>query len=294
MIECYNTALKCFFTAGGPYLISCGDDDEVMYLAVDRPTKEIFVTPNKERAEAFSVKTVNETRHHHELEFSLTSSLSKCKSKKGRIRADSIGTRHMDVEVEPPDKDTHQPRDDGIVPLEYMLEVVVNAVTGRGGSAPRMRLSTNYKRTRLLLKKRSDRRISCDTKDWIKGSEAYYIQCLHPLMKGFLCVKERNRYRRPGGGPTLAEDVEEDESLKERFKVCVKGSASAHSDGNQFFMLFRLHHQEHKLKEKPERPKAPVLKRLKKAPKPKPVEEERDEEEPEEEGLPTATLEGEL
>ena len=206
-----------------------------MYLAVASKTKEIVLTFNKSLADLFSVKTVNETLHHHELEFSLTSSLSNCKKK----RRESTLTEH--------DDGTDQPQHDKVVPLEYMLEVVVNPITGRGGSAPKMKLSTNYRRTRLLLKKRSDRRISCNTKDWIKGTEAYYIQCLHPLMKGFLCAKERNSYRSQNEGSQSLAMVEED--LKNCYKVCVKGSAAGESR-----FLFRLH-PEQSAKQKPERPK---------------------------------------
>ena len=59
--------------------------------------------------------------------------------------------------------------------LEYMLEVDVNPITGRGSGSPKMKISTKHRRTRLLLKKRSNRKISCDTKDWIKGQEAYFM-----------------------------------------------------------------------------------------------------------------------
>ena len=214
-----------------------------MYLAVDPLTKEIVLTFNKSRADLFSVMTVNETLHHHELEFSLTSSLSNCKE-----RRESIGIGSMTLTEH--DDGTDQPQHDKVVPLEYMLEVVVNPITGRGGSAPKMKLSTNYRRTRLLLQKRSDRRISCNTKDWIKGTEAYYIQCLHPLMKGFLCVKERNTYRRQNQGSRSLALVEEVD-LKDRYKVCVKGSAA---DESRFLTLFRLH-PEQSAKQKPERPK---------------------------------------
>ena len=189
-----------------------------------------MLTFNKSRADLFSVTTVNETLHHHELEFSLTSSLSNCKE-----RRESIGIGSMTLTEH--DDGTNQPQHDKVVPLEYMLEVVVNPITGQGGSAPKMKLSTNYRRTRLLLKKRSDRRISCNTKDWIKGTEAYYIQCLHPLMKGFLCVKERNTYRRQNQGSRSLALVEEVD-LKDCYKVCVKGSAA---DESRFLTLFRLH-----------------------------------------------------
>ena len=128
------------------------------------------------------------------------------------------------------------------------MEVAVNPLTGCGSQPPRMRLSTNYRRTRLLLKKSSDQRISCDTKDWIKGSQAYYIQCILPLAKGFVCVKEMNRYRFPKKQKKEKHSsfIQEEERKKEttasnQFKVCVKGSGSATGDESCYFMLFRLH-----------------------------------------------------
>ena len=69
------------FTAGGPYLISCGDDHP-MYLKVMEKTKQITVTYDPSEAEAFGVMTVSETLHHHELEFALTSPISCCKKRK--------------------------------------------------------------------------------------------------------------------------------------------------------------------------------------------------------------------
>ena len=194
-----------------------------MYLTADHKTRKITITFNKKKADAFTVKMVNETRHHHELEFSLTSSLSQPK------KTDEV---------------TDLFQSDVIVPLEYTMEIDRNAITGHGSKAPRMRLSTNHRQTRLLLKKRSDRRISCDTKDWIKGTEAYYIQCIHPLAKAFLCVKEKNSFRKHHGkGNEL--DPENDEKRKdERFKVCVTGCGSAQRDETHYYMLFRLHPQE--------------------------------------------------
>ena len=157
-----------------------------MYLTVT-PDKNnvmnITVTFDKKDAKPFSVKMVNETLHRHELEFSLTSSLAKIKPAVKR-RPDS---RPLTKPVS---------NNEDVLPLEYMLEVVINPVTGKGGKSPRMRLTSDYQRTRLLLKKRSNHKISCDTKDWIKGTEAYYIQCIHPLGKGFLCVKERKVFRK--------------------------------------------------------------------------------------------------
>ena len=68
------------FSVGGPYIISCGNhSDMVIYLTVNDKTKEVAVTFDKKDAKPFSVKTVNETLHRHELEFSLTSTLGKIK-----------------------------------------------------------------------------------------------------------------------------------------------------------------------------------------------------------------------
>ena len=148
----------------------------VMYLTVNDKTKEVAVTFDKKDAKPFSVKTGNETLHRHELEFSLTSTLGKIKPR-----------RPSGLLPPPPPPPT---TDSDSVPLEHMLEVSVNPITGKGGGAPVMRLTSNYKRTRLLLKKRSNHKISCDTKDWIKGTEAYYIKCIHPLGNVFFVCHE--------------------------------------------------------------------------------------------------------
>ena len=201
-----------------------------MYLTASPKTREITITFDKTKADAFNVKTVNETRNHHELEFSLTSSLSQSK-KKG--------------------EGVNQSQNDTTVPLEYTMEVARNAITGRGSKAPQMRLSTNHRRTRMLLKKRSDRRISCDTKDWIKGTEAYYIQCIHPLANTFLCIKEKNSFRKQHG-KGIKIDLEKSEGQKnKRFKVCVTRCGSAQRNEAHYYMLFRLHPQR-PTKKKPE------------------------------------------
>ena len=136
----------------------------------------------KKNAKPFSVKTVNETLHRHELEFSLTSTLSNIKP--------PVPRRPSGLLPPPPPPPT---TDSDSVPLEHMLEVSVNPITGKGGGAPVMRLTSNYKRTRLLLKKRSNHKISCDTKDWIKGTEPYYIKCIHPLgNRVFVCHENKS------------------------------------------------------------------------------------------------------
>ena len=170
----FNKLSLSLSTAGGPYLISCGDYDTKLYLKAHPESKILIVTHNKNMADAFTVKTVSETKLNHELEFSLTSSLSKSKK--------IVGNRG----------------DDAIVPLDYILDIPVNPLTGNGfqTNKPRMRLNSEYQRTRLLLKKRTDNRISCDTKEWIKGREAYYIQCIRRMHSGFLCVKMRKSYNK--------------------------------------------------------------------------------------------------
>ena len=193
--------------ARGSSLILCGDD-QPLYLAVDE-RKNIIVTSEKAKAEAFVVEMVNEAVHHHELEFSLTSTLSKHK-----VQA----ARGKNVQS-------------GMEPLEYMLEVTP--------STARMKLSTDHRRTRLLLKKRSDHRISCDPKDWIKEGEACLIQNVHPVANRYICVKERRSYRRvQSQQPPMDGDQEQEAS--DRFKVCVRRSALAKADESRYCTLFRL------------------------------------------------------
>ena len=200
-----------------------------MYLTVSTDTKELTVTTNKDEAEAFSVKYVSEAKHHHELEFSLTSTLSRSKKDAGR-------------------------KSSAVVPLDYILDVSVNPVTGSGlrMNKPRMSLNSSYSRTRLLLKKRTDYRISCDTKEWIKGKEAYYLQCIRQMKSGFLCIKKRNSYIPPTAqsdneqeDPTLHEEqapeqASQPDTLPSKYKVCVERSPDSHDDKNEVFMLFQL------------------------------------------------------
>ena len=96
-----------------------------------------------------------------------------------------------------------------IVPLDYILDIPVNPLTGNEfqTNKPRMRLNSDYQRTRLLLKKRTDNRISCDTKEWIKGREAYYIQCIRRMHSGFLCVKMRKSYNKTTTEHATDQDV---------------------------------------------------------------------------------------
>ena len=199
--------------ARGSSLILCGDD-QPLYLAVDE-RKNIIVTSEKAKAEAFVVEMVNEAVRHHELEFSLTSTLSKHKGQAARGE-----NEQSDME-----------------PLEYTLEVA--PLIGHGSNTPRMKLSTDYRRTRLLLKKRSDHRISCDPKDWIEKGEACLIQCVHPVANRYLCVKERKSYRRmQSQRPQIGRNQEQEAS--NRFKMCVRRSALAKGDESCYCTLFRL------------------------------------------------------
>ena len=191
--------------------------DMVMYLTVNDKTKEVAVTFDKKDAKPFSVKTVNETLHRHELEFSLTSTLSKIKP--------PVPRRPSGLLPPPPPPPT---TDSDSVPLEHMLEVSVNPITGKGGGVPVMRLTSNYKRTRILLKKRSNHKISCDTKDWIKGTEAYYIQCIHALGNVFFCVTRINLPNTEGEAPAF-EQARAPEPQRDNYKLCVKGIGSSHS-----------------------------------------------------------------
>ena len=161
------------------------------------------------------MRVVNEAVRHHELEFSLTSTLSKHKVQ--AARGENVQS--------------------GMDPLEYTLEVT--PLIGHGSTTPRMKLSTHYRRTRLLLKNRSNHRISCDPKDWIEKGEACLIQCVHPVVNRYLCVKERKSYRRmQSQQPPMDGDGEQEAS--DRFKVCVRRSALAKADESRYCTLFRL------------------------------------------------------
>ena len=170
-----------------------------MYITTDSKTKQLTVTYNKEEADAFTVKILNESSSHHELEFALTSTLTKCKQRQINSSTETHSPSHSDifeVSTSGDDAGEHPGSQQVVLPLEYFLETVVNPLPGKGSEPPRMRMSADYRQTRLLLKKRSDHRISCDTKEWIKGREAYYIQCIRKMYSGYLCVKERNSYHR--------------------------------------------------------------------------------------------------
>ena len=172
------------YYTGMQYYIQClklpGAHSE-NFLKVD-DKQNIVLTSDKKRATAFAISTVKESVRCHELEFCLTSSLS----------------------------------DQPLKPPEYVMDVGVSSFTVRRSFDPIMRLNPNYQQTRLLLKKGSDYRIPCSTNEWIKGTEACYIQCVHPQVTQFLCANEHSR------------------------KVQITGSASAVMAKNQISMLFQV------------------------------------------------------
>ena len=224
---------------GGPYLIMCGKD---MYITVDEEKKHLAVTSSKDDAIAIMVKVLGDCSSHHRFEFSLTSTLEKHKdlksaSRKGKEEAEvkakasddqqqsqatALANSTVTTQETPSSASEYK-----LTPLEYYLETVVSPVLGKGNDPPRMRMNSNTKNIRMLLKKRIDHKIACDTKQWRKGREAYYIQCIHPYRNGYLCVK-RVKQRSHAGTDTVT------------YKVCVKPSVDFHSDDSEVFMLFRL------------------------------------------------------
>ena len=106
-------------------------------------------------------------------------------------------------------------------PLEYYLETKYNALRNR--STVHMRKNSQLKNVRLLLKERIEPKISCDTKQWRRGREAYYIRCTHRPRNGYLCVKDNG------------------EGSKPRYEVCVRPTVNYCShNGKKVYMLFQL------------------------------------------------------
>ena len=174
----------------------------------DSATKHLYlaVTTDKNEAELFNVKVLNDSPSYHRFEFSITSELTKLKQ-----------------QVEP--SETLQQKES--MEWVYYLETNVNPLTGRGRE-PRMRINTNSQYTRLLLKKRINPSISSNTKQWRKGSEAYYISCIHWLRTGYLCVKESHCCRK---------GAKQD---GDHYEVCIEPSINPRCDEHKVFMLFKL------------------------------------------------------
>lgn len=197
-----------------------------MYLKVEMEpnTKylHLSVTTKKQEAEEFNVKVLDDSPSHHQFEFSLTSMLTKC------------------TNLRPSPNDSENLRDK-LLAWEYYLETSVNPLTGRGIVPPRMRINTNSQRTRLLLKKRIDPRISTDTRQWRKGREAYYISCVHRLRNGYLCVRERPISSQQSGGQESGElgDRKQHDRVPS-YEVCIEPSIDSRCDEHKVFMLFKL------------------------------------------------------
>lgn len=207
------------FSDQGPYLITCGDD-QIVYLKVEQ-NKQLGATTDIQEAEEFMVKVLNESPSRHEFEFSITSVLTTLKNPKAQQQemttpehdpTSSVLSKRASVE-EVDDKKK-------ILPLEWYLETSVSIWTGTECEPLKMSMNSNFKQTRMLLKKRNDHQIACDTKQWRKGREAYYLSCLHTFRNGYLCVEKNN--------------------TEQNYKVCVKPTVHYHSDENEVFMLFRL------------------------------------------------------
>ena len=218
-----------------------------MYITVDKKDKSLVVTFDEEDAEVFSLKALDDTAHD-KFEFSLTSPLHKYRdyqvSKIKKLTTQqptdydgqttqSAGTSQQLDESQASSSSTPTKEiaeeDKGMkqLPLEYYLETVVHPLLGKDSITPRMRMNCNSKNIRMLLKKRVNHRIACDTKQWRKGREAYFIQCIHPFRSGFLCVQKKFRGYSKSTNP-------------DDYKVCVKSSVGSHCDDSEMFMLFRL------------------------------------------------------
>ena len=139
----------------------------------------------------------------------------------GQESHDGKSSAGFSVSTQLKDKQKESTKKNVILPLEYYLETVVN-MKGNGSITPRMRMTSKTKNVRLLLKKRIDHKIACDTRQWRKGRDAYYIQCIHPFHNGYLCAKKRHN---------------QDTYM---YQVCVKSSVDSHSDEGKVFMIFRL------------------------------------------------------
>ena len=216
------------FVDDGPYFITCGDIP-TMYITVDKEDKfkSLVVTLKEEDAEVFSLKALGDDTAHHKFEFSLTSPLHKYRDyqvNKIKKTQTTDGTAQSPGTSQKTDKSqaSSSAEDKGKkqLPLEYYLETVVHPLLGKDSTTPRMRMNCNSKNIRMLLKKRVNPQIACDTKQWRKGREAYFIQCIHPFRSGFLCVKKK--------------------SNSDDYKVCVRPLVHSHFDDSEIFMLFRL------------------------------------------------------
>ena len=192
-----------------------GDDlDAPKYIAVDHSNdRQLIGTEELKKAEGFMVKVFDDCTSKNQLEFSITSSFPRYRKTKEDEQKKQ--EEQSESEISAASVATGKPQ-----PLEYYLETTFNPVRRR--STVHMRKNSRLKNVRMLLKERIEPKISCETKQWRKGREAYYIKCIHRPRSGYLCVKEW------GEGST------------KRYEVCVKPSIDYHSHNGKVHMLFQL------------------------------------------------------
>ena len=158
-----------------------GDDlNAPKYITVDHNNdRQLIGTEELKKAEGFMVKVFDDSTSKNHLEFSITSSFPRKRKHDEQKKQEE----QSESEASGASAATGKPQ-----PLEYYLETTFNPVRRR--STVHMKKNSRLKNLRLLLKERIEPKISCDTKQWRKGREAYYIRCTHRPRSGYLCVKE--------------------------------------------------------------------------------------------------------
>ena len=166
----------------------------MLYLAVDNGN--LVVTTKRDNAVVFTLKALNESTSRHNFEFSLTSKMTTFEQEYEKLLECPLGA-------------SRQTKKEDTNPQEMYLETDVNPLTGNGSNAPRMDSSPNFRKTRLLLKKRINHRVAGDTQQWRKGRDPFYISCIHRMSNGYLCVKKRERFcnDRQMGQPNRSGDM---------------------------------------------------------------------------------------
>ena len=247
-------------TDKGPFLLTCGDDD-IVYLKVQQENKYLVGTDSKEEAEEFTVEALNGIFFANELEFTLVSKLAKYKQKMYKCRNSMEDLTRAGLQVSETDTVPHtlpdlKPLQSSAAekasssctyepsqpPLDYFLETIISPFTAKSVSPPRMRLNPDVRHTRLLLKKRVDQSIPCNTAKWIKEQDAFYISCIHSFRNGYLCVKKTTHRQTAKDGAVKkseSSDAKGSESITS-YDVSVVPSVEDHDDEKGVFMLFRL------------------------------------------------------
>lgn len=188
------------------------------YICVDHKNSGALKgTEDINEAELFMMKVLDDSDSHNRLEFSITSSFPQYR-KRSKKNNSQLPAQSSDGDVATAGSMSEDGGDYGMTsrPMEYYLETRVN--TWGKGDIVRMRMNSRLKNVRLLLKQRINPSISCNTKQWRRQRESYYIQCVHWPRNGYLCVKKR----------------------QEEYQVCVRPSVDRHSEEDDVFMLFQL------------------------------------------------------